>query len=617
MKSLLCRFTACLTVLFVCVAGGCRLDSDVVTVGAKDFDEQKVLAHLLTQVLAGNGVRTAPVRVCGDTYSCHRELSEGLIDVMVEYSGTGTVFLGKSLSGEEPAWEELAREYDRLGIKWLSPLGFSNTYVIGVRADTAASSGIRTLSDLPRLGSALRFACPAKYLRRPLDGLAPLLRRHGLMQGPRPKVAAAPEQRARLLFEGAVDAVVLYSTDGVTEDPRIAVLEDSQGFFPEYAASVVVSGRIYDANQELREALASLSGALDNDTMRVLNYQVQAEARSPADVAAAWLSARDNTVRTGSKRRGDLIVAVDRSDPLDAFTARSLRAVRQVFPERTLHLAPVEDSFDAVHRGRARMAVVGAERFFMPDLVPPKRDTRLEALAVVGHRVLLLVTRTAADSDPLEGRVAAPPNRTGGGLAATSILSYHSRKAASALSSGQALNALKAGTVDSAFVYLAPDDPDLVAMLAGTHARPVDLGPWLPPGLSSEAPYLRPVRIAAGTYPGQTAPLDTVSAQVVLAGPGRNLYHKAAAGGPAAALPAAGRPVLFETARKLADAIDIPEAPDPVLPSAWTSPTGPDQGARTANKFQEVLLNVLVLLFLAWLGWLAAKRSQQKNQQSE
>lgn len=598
----------CITIMMMALVSvccvGCKTDSDVITVGAKDFDEQLVLAHLLTQLLNLHGIQTAPVRVCGDTYSCHRELREGRIGLMVEYSGTGAVFLGEPGAG----FEQLATKYDEMGIRWLPPLGFSNGYVVAVRASTAPSLGLESISDLAALDRPLRLACPAEYLRRPVDGLSPLLRRHGLRLASRPRIAAAPEARVRLMQEGAVDAAILYSTDGIIDDPRIRILADSAGFFPDYGASVIVSKSALDSQPAMEGALLKLSGTLSDAEMRQLNYRVQSESRSPADVASSYLASLDDSQASPVKRgRRDLLIAVDADDSLDSFAAVALRSVKQVFPERTLRLVTAADSFAEVHRGKARMAVVGAERFFLAGSVPPRRDLRLEALAVVGHRTLLLVTTAAQSTDLLAGSIAAPPIGTGGATAAEAIASHHSRSIADHLTPQAALAALRAGKADYAFLYGFTADPTLLAALAQSGLRLVDLGPLLPPNLRDAAPYLRPLRIPAGTLPGQTDPLDTVGAQVVLAGPGRNLPEKTAAGGPAAALRSSGRPVLFETARKLADASDIQEAPDPLLPSAWTAPPTSDSGDRHAAKAVEVVLNLLVLIFVGWLVFLVVR----------
>ena len=52
-----------------------------------------------------------------------------------------------------PRTRQVAREFrERFGVRWLPPLGFENTYAIAVRRETATRLGLRTLSDLARVG---------------------------------------------------------------------------------------------------------------------------------------------------------------------------------------------------------------------------------------------------------------------------------------------------------------------------------------------------------------------------------------------------------------------------------------------------------------------------------
>jgi osmoprotectant transport system permease protein len=39
----------------------------------------------------------------------------------------------------------------RFGIRWLSPLGFNNTYALLMRPETARERGIKSISDLQRV----------------------------------------------------------------------------------------------------------------------------------------------------------------------------------------------------------------------------------------------------------------------------------------------------------------------------------------------------------------------------------------------------------------------------------------------------------------------------------
>jgi glycine betaine/choline ABC-type transport system substrate-binding protein len=66
-------------------------------------------------------------------------------------------------------------------------------------------------------------------------------------------------------------------------------LEDDRHYFPPYDAVPVVRRATLEEHPELRATLAQLSGVLNVEAMRQLNYAVDGEKRAPADVAREFL----------------------------------------------------------------------------------------------------------------------------------------------------------------------------------------------------------------------------------------------------------------------------------------------------------------------------------------
>ncbi len=113
------------------------------------------------------------------------------------------------------------------------------------------------------------------------------------------------------------------------------------------------------------------------------------------------------------------------------------------------------------------------------------------------------------------------------------------------------------------------------------------------------------------TYPGQTEALDTVGVQIVLAGPAPSQRAGPLAGGPVAALHLQAPPLSVEEANALAQAIGIPEPPDPLVPSVWLRALVQDSTADGATWGQNILdttLNVAVIAFLVWVGMMIIRR---------
>jgi glycine betaine/choline ABC-type transport system substrate-binding protein len=93
----------------------------------------------------------------------------------------------------------------------------------------------------------------------------------------------------RALASGELDIIAGNSTDGLISALDLYQLADDRHYFPPYQAVYIARK---DASETLRNAFAKLTNAITTDDMRKLNYDVDANKRSPKDVAAEWLKTR-------------------------------------------------------------------------------------------------------------------------------------------------------------------------------------------------------------------------------------------------------------------------------------------------------------------------------------
>jgi len=509
---------------------------------------------------------------------------------MVEYTGTGAHFAGAA-----PGSVDLTRLralYAPLGVEWLVPLGFDNTYAVVVRPHP----GARRIDDLSADGP-LRVATPREYLRRPRDGLHALATRHGLELA-EPVVIESPGERYAALIEQRVDAAIGYATDGALADLDVRVLEDARSFFPPYEAVVVANASALEARPAIRGAVAPLEGRLDTPRMRALNAAVQMEGHDPGVVARRFLlSQKLLDVAVVTDPRAPLRMDFHVDDDLDPFVRVARDAVRHAWPDRPVRVERQAHPVRRVRRGDARLAVLGAERFFRSRRLRRKpRDERLEAVAVLGTRAVHVVRRTGDAGGPLDGRVGAPPSRSGAGRIADAILAQTApaRRGRPA----DLVQGIRDGLLDAAVIVAKVGDPRIAKAFAdpGLELRP--LAGWLDAGRASRHPYLRPARIRADAYPNQPRPVETIEAQVLLAGPRAT---GPGGGGPAAALPSTSTPLSAAEVTALSEASGVPEAPDPALPNAWQRIAGGPTKVDKASPTLDALLNVLALLFTFWL----------------
>jgi osmoprotectant transport system permease protein len=257
-----------------------------VVVASKPFGESYLLAEMFAQLLEAHGIAADRRLGLGATEIAFRALRRGAVDVYPEYTGTGLlVILREPPAGDARAvYGQVSREFqDRFGMRWLPPLGFQNTYAIAVRRETAERLGLRTLSDLARVGPTLRAGLTPDFIGR-ADGLPGLQKAYGIRFREERALLAAVKYQA--LAAGEVDVIDGYATDGLIARYDLVVLEDDRGFFPPYEAAALLAPGFAERRPAAVAALTELSGRLSEVRMRALNRRVEVDGEPVTRVAA-------------------------------------------------------------------------------------------------------------------------------------------------------------------------------------------------------------------------------------------------------------------------------------------------------------------------------------------
>ncbi len=259
---------------------------DRVVIGSKADTEGMLLAEIMAQLIEREtklGVERRPA--LGGTQVCFQALRAGAIDLYPEYTGTGLVALleAEAVPDRQRVFETVATEFaKRWDLVWLKPMDFNNTYALAMTRNTAQRLGISTISDLVR-HPELRAGFTTEFLARD-DGYRGLSRTYGLRFSNEPR-----GMEAGLMYgavqSGAVDVVSAYATDGRIEKMKLVVLKDDRQFFPPYQAAALVRRALLERHPELRDALALLSGQLNDSEMRRLNASIDIDRRRIEDVA--------------------------------------------------------------------------------------------------------------------------------------------------------------------------------------------------------------------------------------------------------------------------------------------------------------------------------------------
>ncbi len=599
------RPVALLAALCLLLAG-CD-DRNTVTVGAKNFGESDVLAHMFAMLAEEQGLRVVGPVEYPTTQSVLEALKRGDVDIYPDYNGTGLVMIGQNpMADGDAATARVQELYEPLGLTWLPRLGFANNYGLAMRADRAEELGIASISDLARRAGALTLGLEADFQVRPLDGLQPLTGRYGMAFGGLDVVPL--DERARVydkLIDGEVDVGEVYTTDGQIADYGMVVLDDDLGFFPVYEAAPLARTDVLAENPSLRAAIEALAGRIDAATMRALNSSVEIDGR-PAEVVARAALVEMGLVEGGViVHETPLVVAASPSLTATELGSTALRAARRAFPGREIELGAAADPLAALPGADARMALVEADAFFDLTGPEPVRDERFEAVAAVGQSVVHLLGRPG--SAPITAIAVGPPgtpsNRMGGVIAAGLGLDATLVAAEDATAEGyRAL--LDSGAADAALVVAPIGNETVNGLIDGSGLRLRGLEGWKEKANLVRYPFLREVRVPAGTYGAQPLAVDTLGAQVVLAAMAPATGDMVGDQGPITA----STTVLAlpdDTVVSLVEAIPGTTLIDPTLrQAAALAPPEPTRPAAINPAPDVSLLNLAIVALMVWLGWL-------------
>ena len=269
-----------------------------VRIGSKQFTESVILGEIARLAARDAGVQAVHQRELGGTRILWKALQQGDIDAYPEYTGT----LTHELLQDVPADADIATLRARLkplGIGITDPLGFDNTYAIGMRQDEAARLDIRRISDL-RAHPSLRLGFSNEFMDRG-DGWPGLRRAYAL---PQTKVSGLDHVLSyRAVASGAVDAIDLYSTDAEIPYYHLRTLPDDRHYFPRYQAVFLYRLALERDEPAFVAALRRLVGRIDEQAMRTMNAAVKLDGRRDSAVAADFLGTRVEAGRRGLWQR--------------------------------------------------------------------------------------------------------------------------------------------------------------------------------------------------------------------------------------------------------------------------------------------------------------------------
>lgn len=272
------------------LAGGCGARG-VIHIASKPMTEQYVLTEIMKALIEENTDYEVEITkgVGGGTTNIHPALVKGDFDLYPEYTRTAWLNVLKKEEMEkddQKLYDQLIADYDALGLTWTGLYGFSNTYGLAVREQTAADYNLKTYSDLAAASSELIFGGNPDYIELE-TGYPRLCSAYHMKFKDTRQMEIALKYEA--LKNDEVDVINAFTTDAQLAANHLTLLTDDGGFFETFLAGTVVRKDALEKYPKLEEALKLMNGLISESEMQQMNYEVEVNGREDVEVAREFL----------------------------------------------------------------------------------------------------------------------------------------------------------------------------------------------------------------------------------------------------------------------------------------------------------------------------------------
>ena len=263
----------------------------VIHIASKPMTEQYILTEIIAQLIeAETDYETEITKgVGGGTTNIHPALVKGEFDLYPEYTRTAWLNVLKKEEMEkddEKLYAQLQEEYDALGLTWTGLYGFSNTYGLALRQETADQYGLATYSDLAAASGELTFGGNPDYIELE-TGYPRLCEAYQMQFQDVKQMEIALKYEA--LKNGEVDVINAFTTDAQLAANNLVLLTDDGSFFERFDAGTIVRKDALEKYPELQGVLEKLNGLISEDEMQQLNYEVEVNGKEDKEVARQFL----------------------------------------------------------------------------------------------------------------------------------------------------------------------------------------------------------------------------------------------------------------------------------------------------------------------------------------
>lgn len=277
-------------ILGICACG----KKESIKIASKPMTEQYILTEIIAQLIEEETDYEVEITkgIGGGTTNIHPALVKGEFDLYPEYTRTAWLNVLKKEEMEKDdglLYDQLLAEYDQMGLTWTGLYGFSNTYGLAVRKETAEQYGLSTYSDLAAASGELIFGGNPDYIELE-TGYSRLCTAYNMEFKDTKQMEIALKYEA--LINGEVDVINAFTTDAQLAANDLVLLTDDGGFFETFLAGTVVRKDTLEKYPELQGVLEKLNGMITEEEMQQMNYEVEVNGKEDKEVARQFLESK-------------------------------------------------------------------------------------------------------------------------------------------------------------------------------------------------------------------------------------------------------------------------------------------------------------------------------------
>lgn len=262
--------------------------AESVVVGSKNFTESQVVSEIYALALEKQGFKVTRKQNISSSV-IPTAIEKDQIDLYPEYTGTTllTILKKKMQTDPDKVYKTVKKGLAKKNLTALPYAPGNDSQGIAIKTSVAKKYHIKTISDLQKKASKIRFASQGEFDKRS-DGLKGLAKTYGKFNF---KSATVYDNslKYQILSQNKADATPAYTTEGqLANTKKYIVLKDNKHFWPPYNLMTIVRASVYKKNPKLAKTLNKVDKKLNTKTLIQLNKKVDLDKQSYKKVAKAW-----------------------------------------------------------------------------------------------------------------------------------------------------------------------------------------------------------------------------------------------------------------------------------------------------------------------------------------